>query len=675
LSPIHEGPFDGENTTLKVPESVTPGIPFRATLTVANHTNIRILESRLQLTLPEGLQLWDETITVGGRRLTVKASGSVLSQPLAPFQAEQSRKITVELVADERLAGSRAALRVALVTPTDTSEMTGAFAVENAGVEFSPTQCVLDVSPASLNVKLGEDRELTAVLHNEGTATARNVRIDWRLKDLRGPVAPVEVGDIAPGGVHIARTRVTVTGARPSIDAAILWDGGRYVFTPVAFEYDAPSTNDLVQSTDVLFDSEGKRVPGALERRSDVRSDVPVEGRSALTEQLRAALSSLRSLVPLRHRFQPLRALLLEEPIIGKTIRAHYELYHDGGADGGNADVNVAFAWGPSLAYAGRVEINGVPMSVPEFEYRGAIGFADVKPGTVIAITVDLLADGPTRDGSTTTFKATATWDGESISAGVMPFAVQPKAEKYLDRTALPFVVVMPTATESNVTTGTSGVVEPLSVVKPSSNGSAAGFVAQPPSDGIDAVPESLNEGARARAIGLMSNLSEGGELTLGAVIGIMLGLAPNKLASDLEVSYKPALSRFRRCVNAALKRTDNGEPLRMRPEEIESIRTEAAAFTLALGDDALQSIVSEAPSFAATLGAFGAVLGKQYPSDHALAEAGRELGAALATIARNCDSYEDAEMSAEMLSPADEATIAAIDAYRDALTEALAAA
>jgi hypothetical protein len=374
----------------------------------------------------------------------------------------------------------------------DILPLSGTFSVE-AAPRFTAEGTVVDLGGRSALCK-GETVEGTVVVFNEGTASANNVYVDLGLVGLMlndGSMSR-HIGTIPPGGIEQIHFSAVASGENPAVRPALYADEKLAIqliepelrlISPARFTVRnsrlVPTTTELIapmggQTTVMLsllnegdLPADHVRVhlsvsgggiilsePTGIVTLHDLREGrrvehpitVRVDGRYNVT--LKATIEDGPELAPLELEVAASTSFRIHsfeadasKARVGEPFDVTLETMNE--ANTVARGCGVQFEFGPGLSYEPHsLAVNGLSIDDTQFSENARMGFADVEPGAVISIAIQVMPTRPTLNGKRTSLTARVVWETEAfVEQTIDDIMVNPQAVFPKTLEALPFRV------------------------------------------------------------------------------------------------------------------------------------------------------------------------------------------------------------------------------------------
>jgi|GEM_PF-4282625 len=578
---MNRSPFEGSRSSAQLPERIAPGIPFSLEITATNHDETSsLLQSRLFVAIPPGLRFLN-TLTIDGKRRVLAGTAEEVKMLLAPFEPGESRTISLDLVLEDTAGGISGgpdlSVPVELITPPDVRFTLSTTALIDVRPEFTLGHTLVSVAGPS-EASIGDERDVTIVLVNDGTSEATEIALDLGSHDVDILGVEDAPGTLTPGAISILRARLRVSGQQPKLSPTLSYAGGKCELLPVSLDVVPPkakTARELIALADVLCDPNGTVTLGAQHLGAFVL-----------------------------HKF-----LLEESAIAGETCRARLELLNT--TNETIDELSMRLISSPGVDYAQRISINGRDLTLPD----PIIRLKHVAPRAHICLVVDFNPQVATIANERAAIGAELSWQTDVRMVAVLgPFDVAPATSFAAEDDALPFTIDAPVADELPAVeaAGESAYIkeephhgEPLVSGTESNIRSYLGPIVKPYEPNVGTFADALD-----------GFLSLEGRPTLFAIVATLEALTPVAIEEEEGAPITAEhYSALRSSFAALVKRTmmlpkpiDSKVP---RLQHVESFVAENTDFCRSLSDAQDGRV-----SFAACLLVWSTLCGRQFP-DH----------------------------------------------------------
>lgn len=626
---MNRSPFEGSRSHAQLPERIAPGIPFSLEITATNHDETSgLLQSRLFVALPTGIRFLN-TLSIDGKRRVLPGTAEEVKMLLAPFEPGESRTVSLDLVLEDTAGGISEAdlsLPVELISPPDVHYSLGTTATIDVRPEFTLRHTLVNIA-GPRDACIGDERDVTIVLVNDGTATADEVSLDLGSHDIELQNLDDAPAALPPGEISILHARIRVVGQHPKLAPVLTYAGGRCELLPASLDVVPPkakTARDLIALADVLCDQSGSVTLGERHLGSFVL-----------------------------HKF-----LLEEQAVAAEACRARLELLNT--TDDAIDELCIRLTSSPGIDFSGRVSLNGRELTL----HDPLIRLKHVAPRAHICLIAEFDPKVATIANERAAIGAELGWQTDVRVVAVLgPFDVAPATRFSSAEEYLPFTIDGPFAAERppNANAAESAYIDEETRRGDQSPDAESNIRSHAT---ILARPYEPNAGTFAEA--LDGFLSLEGRPTLFAIAATLEALTP--IAIEDEEGAPLSAERYnalRASFSALVKRT------MMLPKPIDSKVPRLQHVESFVADSAgLCRLVSESSdarvTFASCLLAWATLCGQQFAEDSEVRRSSSAFADELATFLRENDFGLELRLG-------EPAPISLVIAARDAIT-ALAA-
>jgi hypothetical protein len=478
-------------TSLDLPVTVDPGVPFDCRLSLANEGETRLIGATATIEAPAGVTLLLDTLAIGDLRLPARARDRRVSIAIPPVACGASIVVACQAMIDVPCEdGTAFVFQAEVVSKEDRCILDARLTVTSAP-RFSNERTLVEIEGGA-TINEAEDREITVIVLNEGTMVARNSILDLGLTSVTTTEHKLHLGDLAPGEVRVETRTVRATGEptpalRPRLYVADrlalqLAEQPLQLILPPRFsartsrlirrgeelvqpagglttvllsllnEGDLPAQQVRVELTIpdglVLIGEPGPTLtvarvdPGIrYERELNFR----MEGRQSVKLHARIAdgpvLQSIEIEVAANTAFTIHRFDAAREAQVGQPFDVALEVINTGNTVARGCVISTDY--GPGLHYeSGTLSVNGIDVRDSNFKEFGSIGFGRIEPGAIIALSWKATPTRPTMHDKTTSIIARVTWDGDQTEGEVDNIKIAPCAILGVPLDELPFEIL-----------------------------------------------------------------------------------------------------------------------------------------------------------------------------------------------------------------------------------------